>query len=60
MTNISLDPSTLQMLRRVLDKAAQENPAQNRFDLAGRILECAVTGERDPARLQAAAVRTRE
>ena len=60
MTLAAFDPPTLQLLRRVFDEVAHDNPKLDRFDLAGRILECAANGERDPVRLGRAAVRKTE
>jgi hypothetical protein len=54
------DPNTVAMLREVLDDAWSRLPAGqtsvNRSTLAGRILEAAKAGERNPAKLRAHAI----
>ena len=54
------DPNTVAMLREVLDDAWSRLPAGqtsvNRSMLAGRILEAAKAGERNPAKLRALAI----
>jgi hypothetical protein len=57
----SYDPETLNVIRHVLDQAWAQLPEdrKNKFmkiDMADRILRKAATGERDPTRLQAAAL----
>jgi hypothetical protein len=55
------DPETLDVMRRALDEAWASLPEdrKNKFlkiDMADRVLSRAATGERDPAKLQAAAL----
>jgi hypothetical protein len=57
----SYDPETLNVMRHVLDQAWALLPEdrKNKFmkiDMADRILRKAAAGERDPAKLQAAAL----
>jgi shikimate kinase len=59
--NVAFDPETLAILEGVLDKAwvsiqAQRNGNITRAALAERILNLAVKGERNPARLLAGAL----
>ena len=59
---VFFDPTTLAMLRNVLDEAWSRLPAGQtevtRSLLAQRILRAAKAGERDPARLRARAIST--
>ena len=59
---VFFDPTTLTMLRNVLDDAWSHLPAGQtevtRSLLAQRILRAAKAGERDPARLRARAIST--
>jgi hypothetical protein len=59
---VFFDPTTLAMLRNVLDDAWSRLPAGQtdvtRSLLAQRILRAAKAGERDPARLRARAIST--
>ena len=55
------DPETLDIMRNVLDQAWAPLPEDSKnqhlkIDMADRILLKAATGERDPARLRAAAL----
>jgi hypothetical protein len=57
----SYDPETLDVMRRALDQAWALLPedSKNKFlkiDMADRVLRRAAAGERDPAKLQAAAL----
>jgi hypothetical protein len=57
---VIFDPKTVAMLGEVLDDAWSRLPAGqtnvNRSMLAGRILEAAKAGERNPAKLRAHAI----
>jgi hypothetical protein len=59
----AFDPETINLLRDVLDEAwgslsPQDQQLRLKSDLAQRILNLASRGERDPARLKAAALIT--
>jgi len=57
----SFDPETIQLLRAILDDAwaslrPEEQAQSSKSALAARILRMAADGERDPRRLQVAAL----
>lgn len=54
-------PELIRLMKEILDEAAATLPESKRTstmsaDMASRILACAATGERDPAKLKAAAL----
>jgi hypothetical protein len=58
-SGVYFDPQTLELLRRILDDAWHSLPSDHELrksEMAARMLKRAAEGERDPARLRAAAI----